>query len=132
MINTAVLLGRVGKIETTTLKNGAQRTTISLVTTNRFFTAEGKVDRTTWHNVNCYSKISDYVSKSIKANDLVYVQGEILNIKVKLHDHDCFMYSLHADKVKLIQKWDKSSSKESIETRTFDKSILCGSDHDIF
>lgn len=133
MINTAVLVGRVGKKETKNLKNGGQMTIISLATTKNYVTSKGEVEeQTTWHNVNCYSKISDYVAKSVNVSDLLYVQGEIQNKKVKQDDHECYIYSLHADKVKLIQKENKSHNNPLNNKRNLDKSTLSSTDHDIF
>jgi len=133
MINTAVLVGRVGKIETNIAKNGNQMTNISLVTTKNYVNSKGKSEeQTTWHNVNCYSKISDYVAKRVNVGDLLYVIGEIQNKLVTQDGNDCYVYSLHADKVKIIQKSHKLPTIKNGDQDNLDKSILCAIDHGIF
>jgi single-strand DNA-binding protein len=84
MINTAMLLGRVGKKESKSLKAGGEFTVMSLATSKKYKDASGQSqEQTTWHNVNCFNKLSEIASKYVHVGDLVFVQGEIQNRKIE-------------------------------------------------
>lgn len=109
MINIATILGRVGRKETKTTKNGGQMTVLSIATTNNFKDSEGK-QQTTWHNVNCFSKLSDFVEKKVNVSDIVFVRGQICNSKVLKDNKESYIYSLHADEVRVIPQKQRENS----------------------
>ena len=116
MINTAILLGRVGKKETKQLKDGKQLTLLSIATTKYIRDAQGGgKEETTWHNCNCFAKISDYADKYINVGDVVFVEGDILNRKVQQQDREVYMYSVHINKLKLVPNANKDYVKKSVE-----------------
>lgn len=77
MINQATVLGRVGKIGTRTLNNGGPVTNISIVTSKKYNKDGVKLEKVTWHNISCYSKLAEIAEKYVAVGDLLYIQGEI-------------------------------------------------------
>lgn len=81
MINLGQILGRVGKIETKNLPSGTGVTNMSLVTSKKFTKDGEKHEKVTWHNVTCFSKLSEIAQKYVAIGDLLYVSGEMDNQK---------------------------------------------------
>ncbi|HEX4045439.1 MAG TPA: single-stranded DNA-binding protein [Gammaproteobacteria bacterium] len=106
MINTALLVGYVGKKDTKTLKNGTEVTIISLATTKKYKDSTGqKQEQTTWHSISCFSKLSEIATKYVHVGDLVCIQGEIQNKKIETGERTGqYMYSIHANDIKFIPK----------------------------
>ena len=111
MINRASLLGRVGKVDTKTLKNGSPMTSVSLATTRKYTDAAGvKQETTTWHLINCFSKMADVAQKYVHVGDLIYVDGEICHKKIESGEKaGQWSYSLTASDIKFITSSSKSS-----------------------
>lgn len=111
MINRANLLGRVGKIAVKPIKNGGEITTISLATTKKYNDSSGtRQEQTTWHMINCFSKLSEIASKYVSVGDLIYVEGEIQNKKVETGEKaGQYVYSLVASDIKFIPTHNKKS-----------------------
>lgn len=114
MINTAMLLGRVGKKDTKQLRNGGEVTVFSIATSKKYKDSQGQAqEQTTWHNVNCFSKLSEVASKYVHVGDLVFVQGEIQHKKIESGERaGQYAYSVHANEIKFIPK-GKSENQES-------------------
>jgi len=106
MMNTAILMGRVGKKDTKVLKNGGELTVLSVATNKKWKDASGTAqEQTTWHNISCFSKLAEIASKYVHVGDLVLIQGEIQNKKVESGERaGQYMYSIHANDIKLIPK----------------------------
>lgn len=81
MLNQGMILGRVGRMETKTLSNGVDVTNISMVTSKKFTKDGTKHEKVTWHNVSCFSKLSEIASKYVAVGDMLYIQGEMDNQK---------------------------------------------------
>lgn len=81
MINQGQVLGRVGKIDTKQMNNGNGVTNISMVTSKKFTKNGEKQEKVTWHNVTCFSKLSEIAEKYVAVGDLLYIQGEMDNQK---------------------------------------------------
>lgn len=81
MINTVHLMGRVGRIETKSMNNGTNVTNLSIATSKKFVKNGEKIEKTTWHNVALYSKLSEIADKYVAIGDLFYIEGEIENQK---------------------------------------------------
>lgn len=115
MINTAMLLGRVGKKDTKTLRNGGEVTVLSVATSKKWKDSSGtSQEQTTWHNVSCFSKLAEIANKYVHVGDLVFVQGEIQNKKVESGERaGQYMYSLHASDIKFIPKGTTKGASES-------------------
>lgn len=106
MINTATLLGRVGKKETKPLKNGGDITVLFIATSKKYKDSSGQAqEQTTWHNVNCFSKLSDIASKYVHVGDLIVIIGEIQNRKIESGERaGQYIYSITANEIKFIPK----------------------------
>jgi single-strand DNA-binding protein len=113
MINKAILLGRVGRVKTSNLPSGAEVTNITLATNKTWKNKDGeRQDKTVWHNVSMYGKISDIGKSYLHVGDLVYIEGEFDSNKYttkegveKLH-----MFIM-ATQIKLMPKNTSSASK---------------------
>lgn len=83
MINKAILLGRIVKIENNVTKDGVDIFTITLETTRNHVTQDGK-DRqeTIWHIVNFFDQMARMAKFLSSVEDIAFIEGEILNRKV--------------------------------------------------
>jgi single-strand DNA-binding protein len=115
MINQATLLGRVGNKDIKQLRNGGEVTVLSIATSKRYKDAQGnKQEQTTWHNVSCFSKLSELASKYVHVGDLVFIQGEIQNKKIESGEKSGqYMYSIHANDIKFIPNGNSASMEKS-------------------
>lgn len=122
MINEAILVGHVGKKDTKILKNGGEITVISLATTTKYKDSNGeKQVRTTWHNINCFSKLAEIAAKYVNVGDSIYVRGEINNKKIEQGERaGQYIYSVTAQDIKFLT----SSKKSSDEYKTSSKKPL--------
>ena len=113
MINEAILVGNVGKKDTKTLKNGTDITVLSIATTTKYMDSSGeKQSRVTWHNINCFSKLSDIASKYVHVGDLIYIRGEINNKKIETGERaGQYMYSVTAQDIKFLPGGKKKDAE---------------------
>jgi single-stranded DNA-binding protein len=73
-----------------------------------------KQSKTTWHNVNFFSKLSDIAKKYIHVGDLIYVRGEINNKKIENGERaGQYMYSVTAIEVKFFPSRQKKENMNS-------------------
>lgn len=114
MINEATLIGRVGKKDLRTLKNGTNMATLYLATTNQWVDKAGtKQVQTVWHNVNFFDKLADIANKYAHVGNLVYVKGQINNKEITEGERKGqWAYSITAKEIKLLP----SAKKESEST----------------
>jgi single-strand DNA-binding protein len=119
MINEAILVGHVGKKDTKTLKNGIEMTMISIATTEKYMDSSGeKQSKTTWHNVNCFSKLAAVAEKYVHVGDLVYIRGKIQNKKIEEGERaGQYIYSVTANDIKFIPTSKKSELKSEPENK---------------
>jgi single-strand DNA-binding protein len=117
MINVGTLLGRVGKKDSKTTKNGVNVTVLSIATSKKYKDSQGTAQEiTTWHNVNCFSKLADVATKYVHVGDLIYVTGEIQNKKIESGERaGQYMYSIHANDIKFIPKVKAHSGNKKPE-----------------
>lgn len=104
MINEAILVGHVGNKDTKILKNGGEITVLSLATTTKYKDSNGeKQVRTTWHNINCFSKLAEIAAKYVHVGDSIYVRGEINNKKIEQGERaGQYIYSVTAQDIKFL------------------------------
>lgn len=121
MINEATLIGRVGKKDIHTIKNGSKMATLSLATNSQWTNANGeKQEKTVWHNVNFFSKLADVVEKYAHVGNLVYIKGEINHKKIETGDHaGQWNYSITGSLLRLLP----SAAKKSAESHENQKSL---------
>lgn len=123
MINEAIIVGNVGKKDTKTLKNGSDMTMLSIATTTKFMDSSGeKQTRTTWHNVNFFSKLADIAAKYVHVGDLVYVRGEINNKKIEVGERaGQYMYSITAQDIKFLPSVRKKDAESKSSQESYAK-----------
>lgn len=77
MINKVHLLGRVGKKSSKTTSNGINICNLSLATNKKVKRNNQMEDKTIWHNISLFNKLSEIAEKYVQVGDLVYIEGEI-------------------------------------------------------
>jgi single-strand DNA-binding protein len=119
MINEATLIGRVGKKDMRTLKNGSNMATLSLATTNQWVDKSGtKQVQTVWHNVNFFDKLADIANKYAHVGDLVYVRGQINHKEIPDGEKKGqWTYSITAKEIKLLPNAKKEKEAETQYSR---------------
>jgi single-strand DNA-binding protein len=134
MINTAILLGRVGKKEVKPMKSGGEFTHFSIATNHKYKDATGAYqEETTWHNISCFSKLAEIAAKYVHVGELVYVQGKIQNKKIEAGERaGQFAYSVIANEIKLLPNGKKSAEKEKNQYKIFDNWMQPNPLHDGF
>jgi single-strand DNA-binding protein len=112
MINQAILLGRVGKKDSKTLKNGSNVTYLSIATSKRFKDSAGiNQEQSMWHNINCYNKLAEIAAKYVHVGDLIHIMGEIQHKKIESGERSGqYTYSVNAHDIKFIPSGKKSEN----------------------
>jgi len=113
MINYAMLLGRVGKKDNRTLKNGSEMTSLSIATSRKYKDSSGNSqEQTTWHNISCFSKLAEVANKYVHVGDMIFVQGEIQHKKIEQGERaGQYAYSVHANEIKFVPGGKKSDGQ---------------------
>lgn len=117
MINEATLIGRIGKKDSKTLKNGSEMALLSIATSRKWIDGNGQQqENTTWHNVNFFNKLAEIVNKYAEVGGLVYIKGEINNKQITSGEREGqWAYSITGNQIKLIPtgaKKDKESKPD--------------------
>lgn len=104
MLARAQIIGRIGKKEQKTLKNGNNLVVLSLATKVKYLDSMGaQQEVTSWHNIDCYRKMGEIVEKYAHVGDLIFVEGDISNKKITTGNGvDKWVYSITATQVKLL------------------------------
>lgn len=129
MINEVTLIGRVGKKDTRTLKNGSELSTIYLATNRKWTDSDGKTqEQTTWHNVNFFNKLSDIVKKYVEVGNLVYIKGEVNHKQITHGDRQGqWAYSVTAQAIRILPTSPKKQNETKVvepEQSSFDDSDI--------
>lgn len=79
MINKATLIGHVGADpESRYMPNGNAVVNFSLATTEKWKDAQGnKAEKTSWHRLVCFGKLSEVITQYVKKGDKLYIEGRI-------------------------------------------------------
>jgi single-strand DNA-binding protein len=122
MINEAILVGRIGRKETKQVKNGGELTVLSLATTHKYKDASGEQKAvTTWHNVHCFSKLSEIATKYVHVGDLIYVRGQIQNKKIEQGEKTGqYIYSVTANDIKFLPSVKKPNQEVATPQKKLD------------
>lgn len=82
-VNKVILVGNLGKDpETRHLDGGSQVTTFSLATGESYKDKNGqRVEKTEWHNIVVWNKLSEIVEKYVKKGQTVYIEGKLATRK---------------------------------------------------
>ena len=104
-------MGRIGRKDKKTLKNGGEMTTLHLATSRKYTNSSGeKRELTTWHNVNFFNILSDIVSRYAHVGDLIHIEGEIKNKRIESGERiGQWAYSVTGSEVTFIPTGKKSS-----------------------
>ena len=103
MINRAIILGRIGFIESKIVNNNTF-TKVSVATNEKWNGKNGeKQEKTTWHNVVGFNKLGEIMAKYSHVGDMVYVEGRIAQNKYKSESgEERISFSITATEFKLI------------------------------
>ena len=115
MINEATLIGRIGKKDIRSLKDGSEVATLYIATSKKWRDDKGaQTEQTTWHNVNFFNKLADIVKHYAHVGGLVYITGEIHNKQITHGEKQGqWAYSVTANKITLLPSGSKKDSPET-------------------
>ncbi len=120
-------MGRIGKKETKTLKNGNELTVLSIATTRKWNNSEGQLqEETTWHTVQCFNKLGEIAKKYAQVGHLIYIEGEINNRKQESGNGEVkYFYSINCNELKLIpgQKKRDENEKPNLKQNEIDSEL---------
>lgn len=82
-LNKVIIIGNVGNDpETRTMPNGESVTNMSVATTDVWKDKNGvRQERTEWHRVVLFSKLSEIASEYVKKGKLMYIEGKLVTRK---------------------------------------------------
>lgn len=114
MINRATLMGRIGKKEQKTVKNGNSFTVLSIATARKWKDQSGQLkEETTWHPVYCFGRLAEIALKYAHVGQIIYVEGEINNRKQETGNGDTkYFYSINCNELKLIPGQKKPENNQ--------------------
>jgi single-strand DNA-binding protein len=114
MINRVTLLGRIGKKDYKTTKNGIALCTLSIATHKRYIDGHGqKKQITNWHMVYFFDKLSEITNKYAMVGNLVYVEGEINNRTIQEDGKNKILNLITANKIEFIPTGSKEVTASS-------------------
>lgn len=117
-MNTAILIGRVGKTpEIKTFANG-KLASFTLATNTHWRDKSGeKQERTEWHNIVANGKLAEIVEMFVNKGSSLCVTGEIRYEKWKdASGQDRFMTKIYADNVELLGDAKKKEEPQKVFT----------------
>ncbi len=79
--NSVQLIGNLGKeVDFKTFENGTQLAKLSLATNEYYKNSKGeKIQETQWHNVTCWGKQAEIMSKILEKGNEVMVKGKLVH-----------------------------------------------------
>ena len=78
MLSKAILIGRIGHMESKQTQTGKPMAKISVATNKSWKGKDGqKQEETTWHNIVYFDKMAEIVNQYGVKGDLVYIEGQI-------------------------------------------------------
>lgn len=109
MLAKALILGHIGKKEYKPLKDGTSYILkMSVATKNKFLDSKGNQQEiVTWHNINFFSKLAETTNKFVHVGDLVYMEGDIRNVKIDDQKGSRWVYSITGTNVKFLPQAKK-------------------------
>lgn len=77
MVNTVVLIGRVGKEPEISNYKETTIAKFSLATSEKYKVGEEKKEKTQWHNIVFFGKLANIIEQYVKKGSQLYIQGKI-------------------------------------------------------
>lgn len=105
MINKAIIVGNLGQDpETRHTPSGAQVTTFSVATTERYKDKSGQMQETTeWHRIVAWNRLAEICSEYLHKGSKVYVEGKIQTRKWQDKDgNDKYTTEIIAREMKML------------------------------
>ena len=127
MIARAIILGNVGNKKHKPVKTGGFMTTLSVATKVKFIDSQGSnQEKTSWHNVSFFNKLSDVVNNHVQVGDLIYIEGDINNKKLDDERGARWVYSIIGTQIKLLpnNRKNQEQNPKNEKTDTVDCSQL--------
>lgn len=114
MINRAIILGRIGFVETNNHDNKTY-TKLSVATNEKWkdkLTGE-KQEKTTWHNVYGFNKLGEIMAEYAEVGQLVYIEGKITHKKyIDESGIEKINFSITTTEFKILNSINQKSSQE--------------------
>jgi|GEM_PF-5505815 len=120
-----MLIGRIGKKEMKTMKNGGHMTVVSLATNKKFIDSKGiQQENTIWHWVNFYEKLAEIVNQHAHVGQLVYIEGEIYNKRIEKDGKTTTAFhSIQGEKIQFLPSPKREDSPPKHDDIPYDDSI---------
>jgi single-strand DNA-binding protein len=120
MVNSATLIGRVGKEVESAQANGKTVAKFSLATTESYKDKSGeKQETTTWHNIVVWGALADVCVKYLQKGSLVYVEGKISNRSWDDKDgNKKYMTEIVCSEMKMLGGKNEQSENKPTERKT--------------
>lgn len=81
MLNKAQIIGNLGADpRVATAKNGSPIASFTIATTERGYTSQSGAqvpEKTEWHNVVCFGKLAEVVSRYLRKGSKVFIEGKM-------------------------------------------------------
>ncbi len=107
-MNIVTLIGHVGRDPETKDYNGNQIAKFSLAT--RRMSKDAPTD---WHNIDCWNKTAEIVSKYVKKGDLLAITGRIEYSVVEKEGKKTTYTNIIADRVELMPKAKNQETEQA-------------------
>lgn len=113
-LNKVLLIGNLGKDpETRYLPSGGAVCNFSIATTETWKDKDGqKQERTEWHNITMYGKLSEIAAQYLKKGSSVYLEGKLQTRKWqdKTTGADRYSTEIICDQMQMLGGKDRSES----------------------
>ena len=109
-MNKAILIGNVGKDPETRQINETTLSTFSLATSEKWKNGE----RTDWHTVKVWGKLSEVVEKYVKKGMKVCIEGRIQYDKLEKDGETKYFTSINADRMEMLSKKQAEEKQEQL------------------
>ena len=120
-VNKVILVGRLGKDpETRYMTNGEAVTNVSLATSENYKDKSGeKQERTEWHNLVFYRRLSEIAGEYLKKGAQIYVEGRIQTRKWQDKEgKDRYTTEIIVNEMKMLGSKTGSGSFEVVENQS--------------
>lgn len=132
-VNKAILVGRVGANPETRFTAGGQSVTnLRIATTEKYKNRQGdKVEKTEWHRLTFWGKLSEIVQQYVTKGMLIYVEGKISTNKYTKDGVDHYSTGITVREMRMLGggERDQNAGPRNAAAEEADPSGSIGDEH---
>ena len=116
MLNKVQLIGYVGADPAVqTFSYGLKFATLRLATNESVKNDDDTFEtKAVWHSIDCRNELAEYVEKSVKKGDKIYVEGKLrYRTYTDAHKNERTVTSIVAEKILILQHKNSNSNEEA-------------------